>query len=222
VFCLWVLLLLRSWQAKRDWHCIHWVLFPSKEGLHLLVVGHWIWIWSIHVYYEFKSIPLEWSFPSNEGFHLLVVGYWIWIWIWSIHVCCEFKSIPFKNEAFHKRKGSICCWWCGNGFGFGLFMCCEFKSIPLGWGLHYLIHRWCVVWWWGLVSSNEKVNNNVGLFHIYLSICWSISLQIWLRSRFHVLVGLLWKWMRSKFFVNYIVFFTSTYLCVGQSFCKFE
>jgi len=59
------------------------------------------------------------------------------------------------------------------------------------------------------------------LFHIYLSICWSISLQMWVRSRFlvlqilvrsrfHVLVGLLWNWVRSKFLLNCIAFFMSS------------
>ncbi len=60
------------------------------------------------------------------------------------------------------------------------------------------------------------------LFHIYLSMCWSIFLQIWIRSRFHVLVGLLWNLVRSMFLVNCIAFFMSTYRCVGQSFYKFK
>ncbi len=47
-------------------------------------------------------------------------------------------------------------------------------------------------------------------FHIYLSMCWSIFLQILVISRFHVLVGLLWNWMRSKFLLNCIAFFMST------------
>jgi hypothetical protein len=202
--------------------------FPSKDGKGSICWWWGIGFWSIYVCCEFKSIPLEWSFPSKEGlFHLLVVGHWIWIW--SIHECCEFKSIP------------------------------------LGWGLHYPIHRWCVVWWWGLVFQMKKstimlpfpylpINVLVNLFanlvkikvphvsgslvklseikilcelycffHIYLSMCcWSIFLQIWIRSRFHVLVGLLWNWVRSKFLVNCIAFFISTYRCVGQSFCKFE
>lgn len=51
------------------------------------------------------------------------------------------------------------------------------------------------------------------LFHIYLSMCWSISLQMWVRSRFLVLVGLLWNWVRSKFFVNCIFFHIYLSMC---------